>query len=84
MAPSHAYADDVSYTVTLTVTEQRGESGAPATATAAISNPAPAATARATPRSVAEGDAVQLSLARVTDRSQDGGRAQSAPVAVKF
>ena len=40
--PTHAYADNGGYTVTLTVTDAQGASGAPATTTATIANAAPA------------------------------------------
>src|SRR6266566_4615678 len=45
--PSHAYADNGAYTVTLAVTDQRGLASAPATTTATIANAPPAVTAAA-------------------------------------
>jgi len=45
--PSHAYADNGAYTVTLAVTDQRGLTSAPATTTATIANAPPAVTAAA-------------------------------------
>src|SRR5205814_7032406 len=45
--PSHTYADNGSYTVTLTVTDSHAASSAPATTTATITNVAPAVNAGA-------------------------------------
>ncbi|HYU90690.1 MAG TPA: PKD domain-containing protein [Gemmatimonadales bacterium] len=45
--PSHAYADNGAYTVTLTVTDARGLASAPATTSATIANATPAVTAAA-------------------------------------
>src|SRR5207244_12905416 len=45
--PSHTYANNATYTVTLTVTDARGASSAPVTTTATIANVAPSVNAGA-------------------------------------
>lgn len=63
--PTHAYADNGTYTVTLTVTDAGGLSST-ATTSATISNVAPTGTFNAPPSS-AEGLKLTLALAPVTD-----------------
>jgi len=58
--PSHVYAQDGTYTVSLVVTDAKGRSGTPATTTATISNVAPAVTA---------GDDVSLTFGAALDLS---------------
>ena len=77
--PSHTYADNGSYTVTLTVTDSHGAASGPATTTAPISNAAPVVGAAATqtaylpeqPSTLQEG---WIRVEQVDENNQAGGQ----------
>jgi CSLREA domain-containing protein len=70
VAPSHAYADDGTYTATLTVTDGRGGSHAQSVQVG-IANGAPTATFAAAPPSLAAGQTLTLTLSGAQDVAAD-------------
>src|SRR5205814_6062877 len=72
--PSHAFADNGVYSVTLTVADGRGLASAPVATTVTVSNVAPSASFNS-PTSVLEGSSLSLSLSGVIDPSTVDGTA---------
>jgi PKD repeat protein len=70
--PAHTYAQNGSYTVSLTVSDGRGGTSVAATATATIANVAPNADASLSAASIAVGSAVTLSGSFTDPGAQDG------------